>query len=353
MAANPPLNITDPPATFQANYATLAEEHVNRDPAYTASDAKTRVVAQWGNWMDGALFAFQELLYDYPGSANIIFADGSVSMTGDFDLDGNDIVNGVNLNGRAIAEFPIAPLTVTAATFAYYSGTTGQTLTNTNYTVNDVVLRAGTVPFTAVQSGVDPTADAHLTTRAWIAARGGWVSTGVAATHSVAGRQANYTSTSNTSMTDFTNGVAGQEITYHIDSATKQFIYGANTLRTKNGITAQLRQGDAITFSYDGTRWWEIHRSEAGFITGLGGLTTPNILGVQAATISGSTTIADFLNPYTGQILPIIATSSFQIQHGSGLIELNGSVDYDMTAGDTLLLWYDGTAWQEMSRKVA
>lgn len=299
MAANPPLNITAAPATFQAAYAQLAEMHFNRDPAIGAADARERVVAEWGDWQDGALFAFQALLFDYPGTSEFFLRNGSVAMTGNIDLDENDLVAVNLLNGRDADLIPVGPATAISGSIAFYTTTNGQTLSHTNYVIGDVFLRDGSVVATGnFDLDGNDLVDVNL----------------------LNGRDADF-------FTIAPGGVAAGSVTFYPSGS-------GQTLSNTNFLIQ-----DIVLIQGNGS-------------SSISGDATPDVDEKRLLSISGSTTITDFDSGTTGQELIILAVSSFQVSHGTG-IKLDGSANFGMTAGDNLSLIYDGTQWQETGRKVA
>lgn len=77
---------------------------------------------------------------------------------------------------------------------------------------------------------------------------------------------------------------------------------------------------------------------------------TPTVLNRNIWLTGGTTTITDFDDGVTGQIITIIAEHSIKITEGTNIF-LSGNVDFDMTATDTLTLIQkaDGK-WYEISR---
>ena len=164
---------------------------------------------------------------------------------------------------------------------------------------------------------------------------------------------ANFLRTSSgTVVTNLDDGVTGQLVTVGCTSATELTIVHSSDLRLKGQVNAILTLSETISFVYDGNDWWETGRSgqsSGAFVPHDGVDTTPQIHSQSRIKLGGSTTITDFDDATEGQHLYIVATSSRTVQHGSG-INLNGNVDYDMVAGDTLILMFDDTDWLEMGR---
>lgn len=78
---------------------------------------------------------------------------------------------------------------------------------------------------------------------------------------------------------------------------------------------------------------------------------TPNVAAGNVWRTVGTTTITDFLGGAHSHQIVIIAETSITITHGASTINLQGSVNFDMVAGNTLSLVYDGTDWFEAGRK--
>jgi len=83
--------------------------------------------------------------------------------------------------------------------------------------------------------------------------------------------------------------------------------------------------------------------------------TTPSVADASIITLnlSGATTITDFDNEIIGQVLFVRSTDSDPtIEHGATIV-LDGGVDYEMTADDTLILVNVGGVWYEHGRNGA
>ena len=83
---------------------------------------------------------------------------------------------------------------------------------------------------------------------------------------------------------------------------------------------------------------------------------TPAVSGgnvfVEANT--AGTTISDFDSPTDGQQITVVfTTGNTTIQHGAGVIELNGSVNFTGADGNTLTLISVSGVWYEIGRSVA
>jgi len=83
------------------------------------------------------------------------------------------------------------------------------------------------------------------------------------------------------------------------------------------------------------------------------GDTTPSVLGVSYLYIqnSGATIITNFTNAISNQIITLILNdSNTTITRNNAY--LSGGLNFTSTAGDTLTLIYDGTAWYEVCRSI-
>jgi parallel beta-helix repeat protein len=78
---------------------------------------------------------------------------------------------------------------------------------------------------------------------------------------------------------------------------------------------------------------------------------TPSVAGGWTSFLTGgTTTITDFDDGYTGQIITVIADHSITITDGTNIF-LNGSANFEMTATDTLtLICKSDNKWYEVSR---
>ena len=77
---------------------------------------------------------------------------------------------------------------------------------------------------------------------------------------------------------------------------------------------------------------------------------TPSILGYDKFITGGTTTITDFDDGVTGQVITIIAEHSITITDGTNIF-LNGSANFAMSATDTLtLICKADNKWYEIGR---
>lgn len=86
-------------------------------------------------------------------------------------------------------------------------------------------------------------------------------------------------------------------------------------------------------------------------VDNLADVATPNVAVGNVWRTVGTTTITDFLGGAHSHQIVIIAETSITITHGASTINLQGSVNFDMVAGNTLSLVYDGTDWFETGRR--
>lgn len=77
---------------------------------------------------------------------------------------------------------------------------------------------------------------------------------------------------------------------------------------------------------------------------------TPSVLNGKTFLTGGTTTITDFSNGVTGQIIRVLAEHTIIITDGTNIM-LNGSANWIMVAGDTLtLICKADNKWYELSR---
>ena len=95
---------------------------------------------------------------------------------------------------------------------------------------------------------------------------------------------------------------------------------------------------------------WAILDALQSAIATLDNDATPSVEGGRSFITGGTTTITDFDDGITGQIIHVIAEHSLTITDGTNIF-LNGSANWAMTATDTLTLICkaDGK-WYELSR---
>ena len=78
---------------------------------------------------------------------------------------------------------------------------------------------------------------------------------------------------------------------------------------------------------------------------------TPSVAGGHLFETGGTTTITDFDDGLLGQELEILSAHAITITDGSNIL-LNGSVNFVMAAGDSLILrMFNDQVWEEVSRK--
>ena len=78
---------------------------------------------------------------------------------------------------------------------------------------------------------------------------------------------------------------------------------------------------------------------------------TPSAAAGNVFRTGGTTTITDLTGGTHSQVIVILAEHTVTITHGASTILLQGGVNFDMVADDTLTLMYDGTNWYETARK--
>lgn len=99
-----------------------------------------------------------------------------------------------------------------------------------------------------------------------------------------------------------------------------------------------------------GDKRWILQPMEADPFTTLANDATPSVLGGKNFLTGGTTTITDFDDGVTGQLIKVVAEHSVTITDGTNIF-LNGSTNYVMAATDTLtLLCKADNKWYEVGR---
>jgi hypothetical protein len=113
----------------------------------------------------------------------------------------------------------------------------------------------------------------------------------------------------------------------------------------------------ALTSTYNSTGITTNGTVSAGHVYRFGtytaGATTPSVLGVSCMVITNAspTTITNFTNAVSGQILTLIFTDSNTTVARNNAY-LSGGLNFTSTASDTLTLICSGTEWFEVSRSI-
>jgi hypothetical protein len=82
------------------------------------------------------------------------------------------------------------------------------------------------------------------------------------------------------------------------------------------------------------------------------GNATPSVRSGNIFITAGTTAITNFTNGYVGQTIKIKAAGSITITNNSNIV-LNGGLNFDMVANNTLMLTQFATGvWTEIGRKV-
>lgn len=105
--------------------------------------------------------------------------------------------------------------------------------------------------------------------------------------------------------------------------------------------------------SYDSKRWlYDIFVELSHKINTLEDSATPSIAVGYTYLTGGTTTITDFTNGFTGQIIRVLSEHAITITDGTNIF-LNGSANFVMASTDSLTLIQkaDGN-WYELSRSV-
>ena len=121
-------------------------------------------------------------------------------------------------------------------------------------------------------------------------------------------------------------------------------VLGAATVSFNNG-------GNDLVI--DGSNVIAVGVTPSNVIGTLANDATPSIAGGESVwKTGGTTTITDFDDGLVSQTIAILAEHSVTITDGSPIV-LSGSVNYDMTTSDTLVLrMFNDQVWHEMSRSV-
>lgn len=172
------------------------------------------------------------------------------------------------------------------------------------------------------------------------------------ATPSVLGRRY-FVTGGTTTITNFDDGEYGQEILIIAEHSVT--ITDGASIVLKNSRNYDMLAGDTLTLLFnDDDVWYEMARSVNSFevdpIITLADDATPSVLNDSLFLTGGTTTITDFDDGVTGQIIKIIAEHSLTITDGTNIF-LNGSANFDMVATDTLtLICKADNKWYELAR---
>jgi hypothetical protein len=129
-------------------------------------------------------------------------------------------------------------------------------------------------------------------------------------------------------------------ILYASSTDTMSFRTAAGTQAT---LTAALFSTGAVTLS---------GRVVTSTVTTLANDATPSVSAGNLFITGGTTTITDLDDGVVGQTIRILSAHTIRITDGTNML-LNGSVNFDMVAGDVLVLtMYNDQVWEEDSRKV-
>jgi hypothetical protein len=135
------------------------------------------------------------------------------------------------------------------------------------------------------------------------------------------------------------------------DSTTSSTVTVTNHLGIDGRVITFSSTDHFVILEWNGSNWSTI--SSTAPIGTLADEGTPSVIGAPADGVwltGGTTTITDFDDGYTGQIIRIIAEHSITITDGTNIF-LSGSVNFDMTATDTLtLICKADNKWYEIAR---
>jgi hypothetical protein len=153
---------------------------------------------------------------------------------------------------------------------------------------------------------------------------------------------------------NFTNGFQGQTInvSFAFPRGSGYVDFTGTNLKGNSGQDWFFSQNDDMTCTFNGTNWLCLvnDATTAAAIVTLDDDATPSVSGVTKALTGGTTTITDFDDGVTGQVLMLISEHAITITDGTNIF-LNGSANFVMAATDTLTLIQkaDGK-WYELSR---
>lgn len=308
------------------------------------------------------------MVWDNPGS-------GLLAVSAQYDQ--NDVVRRTNAGPSTVGSLVITTDGV------------NQFMRGTDILPANLLQADGSVDLTDVQVGVAPVLSAHLATRGWIEGVTQPASVfgfGSDATPDVTGASYVWTSAAAHTVTDFLGGINGQRITVVSFATALTITHDGTDISLRNNKDAVLGFHDTLTLIQSSGQWKEDGRrvdgqdieadgsvdftAEVVVITptvadsaaNMGYVVAPGIATfsgasatfsaslVRVATIDGdATALTDLTSPSSGQEVTLLATGTRTVTHGSG-IDLNGNVDYDMVAGDSLTITYNGTDWIEGGR---
>ncbi len=154
-----------------------------------------------------------------------------------------------------------------------------------------------------------------------------------------------------TTITDFDDGVTGQIITVVSEHAIT--ITDGTNIFLENSENFVMAATDTLTLICKAdNKWYELGRSVAARskLATLADEATPSVKNGTTFITGGTTTITDFDDGVTGQIITVVAEHSLTITDGTHIF-LNGSTNFAMTATDTLtLICKADNKWYEVAR---
>ena len=108
-------------------------------------------------------------------------------------------------------------------------------------------------------------------------------------------------------------------------------------------VTGTGGSGAAVQ-TYLETAWQYLRPTETS--------TTPSLAGGVPVHIAAGSAVTDFLGLFDGQRGILISDGARTVNHSAGVVELAGSVNYAMTAGDLLEVVNDNGVLKELGRTV-
>lgn len=158
-----------------------------------------------------------------------------------------------------------------------------------------------------------------------------------------------------TTITDFDDGTTGQQITILSDH-TITITHGTNIILS-NSQNFGMVANDSLTLVLKAdNKWYEVARGtntfESNTITTLANEATPSVLSNTIFKTGGTTTITDFDDGVTGQIIQVLFEHTVQVNDGTNIF-LDGSINNPFASTDSLtLVCKSDNKWYEIGRSI-
>lgn len=284
MAINPvDPNIDNLPSAYDTTNSDRFEAKINRNPSFNMTDTPERVTAEWGNEGDGFTRAVQQRL-------SFVFVNAREhGAKGDGATNDDAAFTAMVAVGAAVYYLPPGTYIVTG----------------------DVTLTAGSVVFMAGAS----------------LSGGSFISAGAITLVSAIDGEIDTDSLKFDSGPTMSSGTGSPEgaVTAPISSL---------FMRTDGTTVSALYLKET---GVGNTGWVALGILNIGAVNSiLADEATPSVAGSSSWRTSGTTTITNFDDMEEGQVIYVRANSNVTIQNGS--IVLAGAVDFDMLAGDVLVV---------------